>query len=60
MSADMTKALLKRAVILFPRSDYTNPSAVRHARRKWLQAITSLRANGRWILDQPVRRKESM
>jgi hypothetical protein len=59
MSADMSKALLKRAVILFPRCAYTNPADVRHARRQWLKAISTLRGNGRWILDQPVQRKEA-
>jgi len=51
-------ALLKRAIQIFPRTDYTSPEAVRHARRKWLQSVTLLRARptSAWILDQKVGR----
>lgn len=55
----MNKELIKRAVVLFPRTDYTNPSAVRHARRQWLQSVILLRCRpqSKWILDTKVERK---
>lgn len=52
--------LLRRAVALFPRTDYTNPAAVRHARRQWLRSVVMLRCapgGSRWILDQRVTRQ---
>lgn len=51
--------LLKRAVVLFPRADYTNPASVRHARRAWLRSIVLLRgrAESKWILDHPITRQ---
>lgn len=52
--------LLKRAVKLYPRTDYTDPAAVRHARRKWMQSVVMLRCRpdgSRWILDQHVTRQ---
>lgn len=51
--------LLKRAVVLFPRADYTDPSSVRHARRAWLRSIVLLRCRNesKWILDHPVPRQ---
>ncbi|MFC3107430.1 hypothetical protein ACFQAT_07955 [Undibacterium arcticum] len=55
----MTTQLLKRAVRLFPRTDYLDHSAVRHARRQWLRSVTYLRCAGdgsKWVLDQPVAR----
>lgn len=55
----MTKQIIKRAVVLFPRTDYTDPAAVRHARRQWMQAVNYLRScdNGsKWLLDQKIER----
>lgn len=51
--------LLKRAVILFPRTDYTDDSAVRHARREYIKAIDFLRRSKKsiWILDTHIQRK---
>jgi hypothetical protein len=51
--------LIRRAVVLFPRTEYTNPAAVRHARRQWLRSVVLLRCRPQsaWILDQPVARK---
>lgn len=51
--------LMKRAVVLFPRTDYTTPQAVRHARRQWLHSVTLLRGRpeSKWILDHHVARK---
>lgn len=52
--------LIKRAVVLFPRTEYTDRAAVQHARRQWLKSVTMLRARSesRWILDHPVERKQ--
>jgi hypothetical protein len=47
----MNKELLKRAVVLFPRTEYVDPAAVRHARRKWLICVAYLHASGRWSQD---------
>lgn len=55
----MNTELMKRAVRLFPRTEYSNLSAVRHARRKWLQSVILLRCapgGSKWILDQRVTR----
>lgn len=52
--------LLKRAVKLYPRTDYLDPAAVRHARRKWMQSVVMLRCRpdgSRWILDKQVTRQ---
>lgn len=50
--------LIRRAVALFPKTDYTDVGAVRHARRKWLQCVTLLRCRpeSAWILDRKVPR----
>lgn len=52
----MNTKLMKRAVILFPRTDYNDHAAVRHARRAWLRSVEILRGASRsmWILDNPV------
>ena len=42
----MTKQLMRRAVQLHPRTDYTADSAVRHARRGYVQAVKYLRERG--------------
>lgn len=55
----MEKELMRRAVVLFPRTQYTDPAAVRYARRQWLRMVGMLRSapgGSRWILDQPVTR----
>lgn len=52
-------SLMRRATVLFPREDYLLESAVRHNRRKHIQAVTYLRCSGdnsKWILDQRVTR----
>ena len=52
----MEKELIRRAVILFPLKQYTDPAAVRHVRRQWLRTVHMLRSapgGSRWILDQP-------
>lgn len=49
--------MIKRAVTIFPKADYLDPSAVRHNRRQWLKAAEFLRnapGGSRWILDRPV------
>lgn len=56
----MNKDLIRKACVLFPRRDYIDPQAVRHARRKWLQSVTLLRCSpggSKWILDQRVARQ---
>lgn len=56
----MTKQLIKRAVVLFPRADYLDPAAVRHARRQWVRGVIALRCRpdgSRWILDQRIARQ---
>jgi proteasome lid subunit RPN8/RPN11 len=55
----MEKELIRRAVILFPHTHYTDPTAVRHARRQWLRTVSMLHSapgGSRWILDQPTTR----
>lgn len=55
--------MMKRAIALFPRRDYTDAGSVRHLRRQWLSKIVYLRsqtAKG-WILDHKVElQKEAM
>lgn len=56
----MNKELIKRAVQLYPRTDYLDPAAVRHARRQWINSIVMLRCSpggSKWILDQRVVRQ---
>jgi len=56
----MNKQLIRRAVVLFPRTDYTDPEAVRHARRNLLRSVVMLRCSpggSKWILDQKVARQ---
>jgi len=56
----MNKDLIRKAAILFPRRDYTDPQAVRHARRQWLRSVEMLRCapgGSRWVLDGRVERK---
>lgn len=38
----MEKELMRRAVVLFPRTQYTDPAAVRYARRQWLRMVGML------------------
>lgn len=52
----MNMQLLKRAVVLFPRTDYLDPQAVRHARKRWVESVACLRQQGKWILDRKVER----
>jgi hypothetical protein len=55
----MNTQLIRRAVVLFPRKEYTDPAAVRHARRNWLRSVMYLRCasdSSKWILDQPIAR----
>lgn len=59
MNLQAVFSLMRRATVLFPRADYLPESAVRHARRKHVQAITYLRCSGeqsKWILDRPQSR----
>jgi hypothetical protein len=52
--------MFKRACRVFPRTDYTEPSAVRHARRQWAEAVQYLRnapGGSKWILDKQVTRQ---
>lgn len=42
----METYLIKRAVVLFPLYDYLTPSAVRHARRRWVLARLTMIAGG--------------
>ncbi len=46
--------LLKRVVVLFPRKEYTDPKAVRHNRRKLIDAISYLRneSSKGWVMDR--------
>lgn len=60
MGIRMNKDLIKRAVKIFPRTAYTDPAAVRHARRNWLRSVVMLRCRpegSKWILDKPVTRQ---
>jgi hypothetical protein len=53
----LNKELIKRAVVLFPRTEYTDTDAVRHARRKWLESVQFLRSpvsGSLWILDTKI------
>jgi len=52
----MNKELMKRAVVLFPRRDYTDASNVRHARRQWLRSIVLMRSGSQslWVLDKKI------
>jgi hypothetical protein len=54
----MDMQLIRRAVVLFPRTDYTDMQQVRHARRQWLRSVVALRSSGKskWILDNRVER----
>jgi hypothetical protein len=56
----MNQQLLRRAVTLFPRADYLDPAAVRHARRNWLRSVVMLRCSpggSKWVLDRYVERR---
>jgi hypothetical protein len=55
----MNTQLIRRAVVLFPRTEYTDAAAVRHARRSWLKSVNYLRygTSRGWLVDQPVARK---
>lgn len=56
----MEKEMIYRAVILFPRTQYTDPAAVRYARRQWLRTVNILRSKpggSGWILDQKLPRQ---
>lgn len=55
----MNAQLIRKAVTLFPRTEFSNVSAVRHARRQWLRCVVMLRCapgGSKWILDQQVGR----
>lgn len=52
----MTMQLMRRAVVLHPRTEYTPESAVRHSRRAYVEAIKYLRDRDLWILDKKVER----
>jgi hypothetical protein len=55
----MDKELIRKAVSLFPRREYTNPASVRHARRMWLQSVAHLRCapgGSLWVVDRKVGR----
>lgn len=48
------RQLIKKAVCHFQRKEYTEDSAVRHARKGWLKAVEYLRnesARG-WVMDR--------
>jgi hypothetical protein len=52
--------LARRAVQLFPQTTLSDPAAVRHARRKWIEAIKYLRDRpgpSAWVLDTVTERK---
>lgn len=50
----MDTKIMKQAVRIFPRTEYTPDSAVRHARRQWLRCIAVLRSgqHSKWVLDR--------
>lgn len=55
-----TMQILKRACRNFPGTPYTDPAAVRHARRQWAEAVKYLRnapGGSKWILDQRITRQ---
>lgn len=56
MNLQQAKQMINRANALFPFADYTQKSAVRHARRQWLQSANYLRSRQLWILDRKVER----
>lgn len=39
ISTTTRMALIRRAIVLFPRRPYLNPAHVRHNRRQWVEAI---------------------
>lgn len=52
--------LMKDAIRLYPRTDYLDAAAVRHARRNWIRSVVMLRCapgGSKWILDQQVSRQ---
>lgn len=58
MRTQSNLSLLKRATVLFPRTKYTDDSAVRHARRQWVQAVRFMRSGpvSLWAIDHQVSR----
>lgn len=50
--------MIKRAVVLFPRTDYLDRAAVQHARRQWIKSVAMLRARNGGILDHKVERRQ--
>lgn len=54
MSATLNRAMVKRAVVLFPRTAYLSDAAVRHARRQWLRSVSTLRTGRGWVVDGAV------
>jgi len=52
--------LIRRAILLFPRTEYTDPQQVRHVRRQWLHKVAWLRsASARgWVMDNKVGRMQ--
>jgi hypothetical protein len=51
----MNMTLARRAVRLFPHTEYTDRNGVRHLRRSWMLAVAQL--GDAWVLRQPIKRK---
>ena len=56
MNSSAVKALIRKSNALFPITDTTPPTAVRHARRGWVRCVIELRSTtpSRWIMDRRV------
>ncbi len=50
-----TQSLARRAVRLYPRSDYTSRKATNALRRGWIRQITYL--GDKWLLAASIARK---
>ena len=44
--------MMRKAVKVFPKTDYTHDSAVRHARRGWIKAVLYLRSVGKFKIEE--------
>ena len=55
-------SLGRQAVRLFPQTSYSDESAVRHARRKWIESVRFLRDRpvSHWHVDKKVQRKVAL
>lgn len=53
-----TQQLARRAVRLYPRTDYTERRAVNALRRGWIEKIIYL--GDRWLLATSIPRKEPL